>query len=79
MSLVQIPETTFVRDTTSMALINQDKSGLDAYVKQRNVLVAQKQEINKIKSDINNIRDDMKEIKSLMMQLIDKGSNGQHS
>jgi hypothetical protein len=73
MSLVQIPETTFVRDTTSMALINQDKNGLEAYVKQRNVLVTQKQEINKIKSDIDGIRDDMKEIKSLMMQLIHKG------
>lgn len=73
MSLVQIPETTFVRDTTSMALINQDKNGLEAYVKQRNVLVTQKQEINKIKSDIDGIRDDMQEIKSLMMQLIDKG------
>jgi hypothetical protein len=73
MSLVQIPETTFVRDTTSMALINQDKNGLEAYVKQRNVLVTQKQEINKIKSDIDGIRDDMQEIKSLMMQLIHKG------
>jgi len=79
MSLVQIPETTFVRDTTSMALINQDKSGLDAYMKQRNVLLAQKQEINNIKSEIESIRGDMQDIKKLMMQLIDKGSNGQHS
>lgn len=73
MSLVQIPETTFVRDTTSMALINQDKNGLEAYMKQRNVLMAQKQEINNIKSDIDDIRNDIKEIKSLMMQLIHKG------
>lgn len=73
MSLVQIPETTFVRDTASMALINQDKNGLEAYIKQRNVLMTQKQEINKIKSDIDGIRNDMKEIKSLMMQLIEKG------
>lgn len=76
MSLVQIPETTFVRDTASMALINQDKNGLDAYIKQRNVLFAQKQEINSIKSDIQNIRGDMQEIKNLMMQLINKGPNG---
>jgi hypothetical protein len=76
MGLVQIPDTTFVRDTASMALINQDKNGLDAYIKQRNVLMTQKQEINKIKLDINDIRNDMQEIKSLMMQLIDKGYNG---
>ena len=73
MSLVQIPETTYVRDTASMALINQDKNGLEAYIKQRNVLLAQKQEINTIKSDIDSIRSDMQEIKSLMMQLINKG------
>ena len=73
MSLVQIPETTFVRDTTSMALINQDKNGLETYRKQRNILMAQKQEINNIKSDIDIIRSDMLEIKSLIMQLIHKG------
>lgn len=73
MSLVPIPDTSFVRDTASMALINQDKNGLDAYIKQRNVLLAQKQEINTIKSDIDSIRNDMQEIKSLMMQLINKG------
>lgn len=73
MSLVQIPETTYVRDTASMALINQDKGGLEAYIKQRNVLLAQKQEINTIKSDIDSIRNDMQEIKTLMLQLINKG------
>lgn len=72
MSLVQIPETTFVRDTTSMALINQDRNGLDAYIKQRNVLVAQKHEINTVKSEIQSIKEDMLEIKQLMMQLIEK-------
>lgn len=73
MSLVQIPETTYVRDTTSMALINQDKSGLEAYIKQRNVLLSQKQEINSIKSDIDSIRNDMQEIKMMVSQLINKG------
>lgn len=73
MSLVQIPETTYVRDTTSMALINQDKNGLEAYIKQRNVLLAQKQEINSIKSDIDSIRNDMQEIKMMVSQLINKG------
>jgi hypothetical protein len=73
MSLVPIPDTTFVRDTASMALINQDKNGLEAYIQKRNVLLAQKQEINNIKSDIDNIRSDMQEIKMMMSQLINKG------
>jgi hypothetical protein len=73
MSLVQIPDTTYVRDTTSMALINQDKNGLEAYIQKRNVMLAQKQEINTIKSDIDNIKGDLQEIKVLMMQLLNKG------
>lgn len=73
MSLVKIPDTTYVRDTTSMALINQDKNGLEAYIKQRNVMLLQKQEINNIKSDIDSIRGDLQEIKMMMSQLINKG------
>jgi hypothetical protein len=76
MSLVKIPGTTLVRDTASMALINQDKNGLDQYMKKRNLLLAQKQEINIMKSDINGLKEDVKEIKQLLMLLIDKGSNG---
>lgn len=73
MSLVKIPDTTYVRDTTSMALINQDKNGLESYIKQRNVMLLQKQEINNIKSDIDSIRGDLQEIKMMMSQLINKG------
>lgn len=72
---IQIPGTNLVRDTTSMALINQDKSGLDAYLAKRNLMASQKQEINNMKSDINNIREDLTEIKSLMLKLLDK-TNG---
>ena len=74
--LVQIPGTTLVRDTNSMGLVNQDKNGLESYMKQRNNLLAQKQEINTVKSEIQGIKEDMAEIKQLMMQLLNKGSNG---
>ena len=70
--IVQIPGTTLVRDTNSMALINQDKNGLESYIKQRNFLYSQKQEINTVKSVIQGIKDDMAEIKQLMMQLLEK-------
>lgn len=72
MSIVQIPGTTLVRDTTSMALINQDKNGLDAYMRKRNALLAQKHEINSMKSDIDGLKSDVKEIKQLLMLLIEK-------
>ena len=52
--IVPITGTTLVRDTKSMALINQDKNGLDDYLKKRNLMAIQKQEINNIKIQLNN-------------------------
>ena len=70
--LVNIPGTNLVRDTTSMGLINQDKNGLESYLKQRNNLLSQKQEINTVKSEIQAIKEDVLEIKILMLQLLEK-------
>jgi len=73
--IVQIPGTSLVRDTKSMALINQDKNGLDEYLKKRQSMAAQKEEINTMKSDISGIKDDLSELKSMIAQLLSKGSN----
>ena len=72
MSLIPITGTNLVRDTKSMALINQDRNGLEDYMKKRHILASQKEEINRLKADVQDIRDDMQEIKHLMMKLIDK-------
>jgi hypothetical protein len=76
MSLVPIPGTTLVRDTTTMALVNQDKNGLDDYLKRRNILASQKQEINNMMTDVQSLKQDMNEIKQLLLQLMDKNLNG---
>jgi len=76
MQYVQIPGTPFVRDTNSMGLVNRDSSGLEEYKNKRRALAAQKDEINNIKSEIQSIKNDMSEIKQMMLQLMDKGSNG---
>jgi uncharacterized coiled-coil DUF342 family protein len=73
--IVQIPGTSLVRDTKSMALINQDKNGLDEYLKKRQSMAAQKEEINTMKADISGIKDDLSELKSMIVQLLSKGSN----
>lgn len=73
--IVQIPGTTLVRDTTSMALINQDQNGLNEYMKKRKILESQKNEINNMKSDISELKGDMQEIKQLILKLVEK-SNG---
>jgi hypothetical protein len=72
MSLVKVNNTTFVRDTTSMALINQDKNGLTDYMNKRRFLESQRNEINNIKSEINTMKSDISEIKDLMLQLLGK-------
>jgi hypothetical protein len=74
--LVQIPGTDLYRDTETMALINKDVSGLEEYNMKRRMLMTQKSEINKVKSEINGIKEEMTEIKSLLLKLLDKGSNG---
>ena len=71
--LINIPNTTLVRDTTTMALINRDRNGLDNYLKKRQTLMAQREEINKAKSEINSLKNDMNEIKQILKQLIVKG------
>jgi len=64
-----------VRDTTTRALINRDQNGLQEYQHKRNLLAAQKQEINNVKSEIDGIKDEMQEIKQLLLQLLGK-TNG---
>jgi hypothetical protein len=76
MSLVQIPGTTLYRDTSSMALVNRDSSGLQEYQNKRHFLATQKQEINNMKNDMIEVKKDISEIKQLMLQLIGKNSNG---
>mgnify|MGYP003337530940 FL=1 len=73
--IVQIPGTTLVRDTNSMALINQDKNGLDDYLKKRQAMVAQREQINTMRSEISSIKNDISELKTMMEQLLSKGSN----
>jgi hypothetical protein len=76
MPLVQITGTTFVRDTDSMGVINKDKNGLEDYLKKRNLMATQKEEINNMKNDIIDVKEDIKEIKHLLLKMLDKGPYG---
>jgi hypothetical protein len=76
MPIVRVTGTNFVRDTNSMALINTDDTSKNEYYVKARMLKTQKDEINIVKSEIASIKEDMNEIKSLMVQLLEKGSNG---
>jgi hypothetical protein len=72
MTIVKIPNTTYVRDTKTMALINTDVSGLEEYKMKSRLLTNQKNEINNIRNEINEVRDDVRTIKELLLQLSGK-------
>jgi hypothetical protein len=72
MALVKIPNTTYVRDTKTMALINTDLASLEEYKTKSIIINTQKNEINKVKNEINEIRSDVQIIKELLMQLSGK-------
>ena len=67
--LVKIPNSTYVRDTRTMALINTDRSGLEEYQAKAQVASNQKQEINNIKSELNDLKSSIGEIKDLLVSL----------
>jgi hypothetical protein len=68
--LVKVNDSTFVRDTESRALINQDYTGRDEYYAKVKMLNTQKIEINKVNTEINQIKSEMSEIKDLLKQLL---------
>ena len=65
-----------LRDPNTGALINQDKNALEDYMNKRKLFINQSQELNKVKSELQSVKEDMTEIKSMLLKLLDKGSNG---
>jgi len=73
--LVKVNNSTFVRDTNSMVLIDTDMASKNEYLAKVRMLQTQKEEINKVKSEIADVKGDLQVIKQLMTQLLSKGSN----
>lgn len=73
---VNVKDSKFIRDTKSMALINQDSAARDDYYSRVKIITNQKQEINNIKLEITSMKTDVNDIKELLKQLIGKGGNG---
>lgn len=65
-----------VRDTTNRALMNIDDNARNEYYSKVRLLQTQKEQINTIKGEMEEVRNEMKDIKSLLLKLIEKGSNG---
>ena len=69
MPLVQVNDSTFVRDTHSKAILNTDINGLNEYRMKREISKRQQEEKQQDKARLDKLENDMQEIKQLL-QLI---------
>ena len=69
MPLVQVNDSTFVRDTHSKAILNTDKNGLNEYYMKRELAKRQAIEKQQDKVRLDKLEEDMQEIKQLLLQI----------
>jgi hypothetical protein len=68
-NLIKVKESpNLVRDTSSQAILNTDKTGLIAYKKARE----KQKEIDNSIDDINTMKQDINELKTLMQRILEK-------
>ena len=70
MPLVKVEDSSFVRDTKTRALINQDYAARDEYLAKAKMMAANKTEINKLGAEINQLKSEMADIKDMLNQLL---------
>jgi len=70
--LVKVKDSNFVRDTESMALINNDIASKEEYYAKVRLINNQKQEINKVNDELASLKSEIGEIKQLLLQITSK-------
>jgi len=69
MKQVKIPDTTFVRDIHSKAILNTDRKGLNEYLMKKEIAKKQKNEQNESKNRLDKLEQDIQEIKELLLKM----------
>jgi hypothetical protein len=76
-NLVQVEDTSFVRDIHSKAILNTDMVGLQNYYVQRDLYKKEQAEKLQASNRLTQLEEDMSEIKMMLRQLVSKEmSNG---
>lgn len=76
-NLVQVEDTSFVRDIHSKAILNTDRIGLQNYYIQRDLYKKEQAEKLQTSNRLTQLEEDMSEIKTMLRQLVSKEmSNG---
>ena len=61
-----------VRDLNSNAIINQNQSEFDKFIKLSEKKYAEKKKFDNMRSDLDSLKQDMDEIKTLLRNIMDK-------
>ena len=69
MKQVKIPDTSFVRDIHSKAILNTDRKGLNEYLMKREIAKKQQNEKFETKDRLDKLEQDIQEIKELILKL----------
>lgn len=59
-----------VRDTSTKAIINTNKSDYENYIRQKRLIASRKDEIERQNNEINSIKSELSEVKALLMTLL---------
>jgi hypothetical protein len=69
MKQVKIPETPYIRDIHSKAILNTDRKGLNEYLMKREIAKKQQNEQNETKGRLEKLEQDIQEIKELLLKM----------
>lgn len=75
MKQVHIPDTTFVRDIHSKAILNTDKKGLNEYLVKKELAKKKQQEENEVKERLDKLEQSIQEIKELIIRTSQTNAN----
>jgi len=65
-------DVSLVRDTLSNAIVNQNKSEFDKFLRVSQKKYEEKRKFDSMRDDLNSLKTDMNEIKTLLKNIMDK-------
>ncbi len=69
MKQVKIPDTFFVRDIHSKAILNTDRKGLNEYLMKKEIAKKQQDQQSETKARLEQLEQDIQEIKELILKM----------
>lgn len=63
-------DVSLVRDMSSNAIVNRNKSEFDKFNNLSKIKYKEKQEFNQVKTDLNEVKQELKELKELLKSIV---------